>query len=45
MSNTWNAKQEYQLVWSDEFDYTGAPDPNKWGYDIGRFDLTYNLIY
>ena len=21
--------------WSDEFDYTGAPDPNKWGYDIG----------
>lgn len=22
-------------VWSDEFDYTGAPDPAKWGYDIG----------
>jgi beta-glucanase (GH16 family) len=22
-------------VWSDEFDYTGAPDPSKWGYDIG----------
>lgn len=21
--------------WSDEFDYTGKPDPNKWGYDIG----------
>jgi len=22
-------------VWSDEFDYTGLPDPAKWGYDIG----------
>lgn len=22
-------------IWSDEFDYTGAPDPSKWGYDIG----------
>ncbi|MCK7556616.1 glycoside hydrolase family 16 protein [Chitinophaga sedimenti] len=21
--------------WSDEFDYTGAPDPAKWDYDIG----------
>lgn len=25
----------YELVWSDEFDYEGAPDPDKWGYDIG----------
>jgi len=25
----------WQLVWSDEFDYQGYPDPNKWGYDIG----------
>lgn len=23
------------LVWSDEFDIPGAPDPAKWGYDIG----------
>ena len=23
------------LVWSDEFDAPGAPDPSKWGYDIG----------
>lgn len=23
------------LVWSDEFDVAGAPDPTKWGYDIG----------
>jgi beta-glucanase (GH16 family) len=23
------------LVWSDEFDTTGSPDPSKWGFDIG----------
>ncbi|HSN60672.1 MAG TPA: family 16 glycosylhydrolase [Ferruginibacter sp.] len=23
------------LVWSDEFNINGAPDPSKWGYDIG----------
>ena len=23
----------YQLVWSDEFDYTGLPDPARWIYD------------
>lgn len=23
------------LVWSDEFDYEGAPLPAKWGYDLG----------
>jgi len=22
-------------AWSDEFDYSGLPDPAKWGYDIG----------
>jgi beta-glucanase (GH16 family) len=22
-------------VWSDEFDYTGAPASDKWGYDVG----------
>src|SRR5688572_25470514 len=21
--------------WSDEFDYSGAPNTDKWGYDIG----------
>lgn len=21
--------------WQDEFEYTGAPDPGRWGYDIG----------
>jgi len=25
----------YKLVWADEFDYTGKPDPIKWGYEIG----------
>ena len=25
----------YELVWSDEFDYEGKPDEEKWGYDIG----------
>lgn len=24
-----------QLVWSDEFDYEGLPDPSKWGYEAG----------
>lgn len=28
--------QEYQLVWSDEFDYEGAPDPAKWGFETGN---------
>ena len=27
-SNNW------QLVWSDEFDYEGKPNPDKWSYDI-----------
>jgi len=22
-------------VWADEFDYTGLPDPKRWGYDVG----------
>lgn len=26
---------ESKPVWADEFDYTGKPDPAKWGYDIG----------
>ena len=27
---------DYKLVWSDEFDYEGRPDPNKWGYEVGN---------
>lgn len=25
----------WKLVWADEFNYTGLPDPAKWGYDVG----------
>lgn len=25
----------YQLVWNDEFDYSGLPDESKWSYDVG----------
>lgn len=25
----------YELVWSDEFNYTGAPDPAKWSFEDG----------
>jgi beta-glucanase (GH16 family) len=28
-------KFENTPVWADDFDYTGAPDTTKWGYDIG----------
>ncbi|RLD79979.1 MAG: glycoside hydrolase family 16 protein [Bacteroidetes bacterium] len=27
--------QTYDLVWSDEFEYTGLPDDSKWNYDVG----------
>ncbi len=27
--------QEYELVWFDEFDYSGLPNSDKWNYDIG----------
>ncbi len=26
------------LIWSEEFDVNGAPDPNTWNYDIGTGD-------
>jgi len=28
--------KERTLVWSDEFSYTGKPDPEKWSYDLGN---------
>lgn len=28
--------ENWRLVWSDEFAVDGAPDPAKWGYDLGR---------
>lgn len=27
--------QEWKLVWSDEFDYTGSPDPECWSFEEG----------
>ncbi|MCX6205786.1 MAG: glycoside hydrolase family 16 protein [Bacteroidetes bacterium] len=29
------AQQKRTLVWSDEFNYKGLPDPKKWNYDTG----------
>ncbi len=26
------------LVWGDEFDYEGSPDPDKWGYRMGNIN-------
>lgn len=26
---------EWKLVWADEFDYEGLPDPKKWDYEVG----------
>src|SRR6185503_1138973 len=31
--NEW--KFETSAFWQENFDYTGVPDPAKWGYDIG----------
>jgi beta-glucanase (GH16 family) len=28
-------RPEYNLVWSDEFNYSGLPDTSKWNYDVG----------
>ncbi len=32
----------YQLVWSDEFDYTGLPDTSKWTFDYKEDGAWYN---
>jgi beta-glucanase (GH16 family) len=29
-----NNTKQWQMVWNDEFDYQGKPDPEKWSYDI-----------
>ena len=29
------SNKSYDLVWNDEFKYTGALDSTKWGYDLG----------
>jgi beta-glucanase (GH16 family) len=30
------AAADWRLIWGDEFEQTGAPDPAKWGYEHGR---------
>jgi beta-glucanase (GH16 family) len=30
-----SSQTSWQLVWSDEFNYSGLPEPSKWGYDVG----------
>lgn len=32
--DTTDANSPWQLVWQDEFEYQGAPDPEKWSFDI-----------
>lgn len=32
---TTNAPAGYRLVWSDEFNTSGLPDPSRWAYDTG----------
>lgn len=27
---------DYHLVWSEEFDYEGKPNPEKWNFDVGN---------
>jgi beta-glucanase (GH16 family) len=29
------AEEKWKLVWSDEFDYTGLPDPRRWTNEVG----------
>lgn len=28
---------DYKLVWADDFDYEGQPDPDKWSCEVGNF--------
>ncbi|UFH34308.1 glycoside hydrolase family 16 protein [Flavobacterium acetivorans] len=36
--NSLNAqkKEKWKLVWKEEFNYTGLPNPKKWGYEVGH---------
>lgn len=35
VNTTISGKGHDKLVWSDEFNYSGLPDPAKWNYEIG----------
>lgn len=34
-TDTTSTDGDYELVWSDEFNYEGTPDPDKWNFEIG----------
>jgi len=34
-SDTTTSSGEYELVWSEEFNYEGSPDPDIWNFEIG----------
>ncbi|CAN5406144.1 hypothetical protein BH23BAC3_BH23BAC3_25220 [soil metagenome] len=36
---------KWDLVWADEFNYTGHPDPAKWGYEEGYWRRVSELQY
>ena len=33
--NVATEKNKTTLIWADEFNGTGLPDPSKWGYEVG----------
>ncbi|MEL6253995.1 MAG: glycoside hydrolase family 16 protein [Bacteroidota bacterium] len=35
ISTNQTGQNNRKLVWFDEFDYEGLPDPSKWSYDVG----------
>ena len=35
----------WKLAWSEEFDYTGLPNPKYWNYEVGFVRNTYSLYY
>lgn len=35
IAQTRKPAKKWRLVWADEFNYNGLPDPKKWGYDVG----------
>ena len=32
---TYMEKKENNIIWREEFNYEGLPDPSKWEYDVG----------
>ncbi|PTX42885.1 glycosyl hydrolase family 16 [Christiangramia gaetbulicola] len=37
--------QNYKLIWSDDFQYSGKPDPEKWNYETGFIRNLEEQIY